>query len=220
MRVRNVSLPVAIGIFAAVLYNDWPLGYVFNPIASRVGLSSDLEAYGQPFNWFFIAGDIVCSLLIFIALWQLAAHITLKNRVTIAALSGLGLFGFMTIASAVLPLRCTANLEMCGFNPGQIHGLHDVTGALAAIGLFICLVAVWLLTRGAQHLNHWNGIMLILWSCWGLLFTLTPLPLIRQLPHIQLIGLLWEQVFLVLSGLGVALSIFSLDRFCRVETSK
>ena len=44
-------------------YASWPLGYWLNPVANR-GLASNLEAAHQPYNWVFIAFDIVSGLLI------------------------------------------------------------------------------------------------------------------------------------------------------------
>lgn len=220
MRFHARNLPVVVSIVAAIMYNDWPLGYIFNPIAAQLGLSSDLEAYGQPYNWFFICGDILCSLLLLFALWQLALRIKIKDRLVDVAFIGIGLFSIMTIASAVLPLRCTANIQLCGFNLEQVHGPHDLTAAFALVGLFIGMAATWVLTIGTYPFHRWSELLLIVWACWGLFFALSPLPLIRQLPHIQLIGLIWEQVFLILSGLGVVATIYSLDTLEPVASTK
>lgn len=211
MRVHTRNVPVVISIVAAIMYNDWPLGYVFNPIAARLGLSSDLEAYGQPYNWLFICGDILCSLLLLVALWQLALRIKTKDRLVAVAFVGLGLFSMMTIASAILPLRCSANIQSCGFKLEQVHGPHDLTAAFALVGLCIAMFATWALTIGTHPFHRWNELLFVLWACWGLFFALSPLPLIRQLPHIQLIGLIWEQIYLVLSGLGIVAAVYSLD---------
>ena len=58
-------------LIAGLLYSSWPLGYWLNPNAAK-GLASDLEALHQPFNWLFIALDILTGLFVAIACFKLS----------------------------------------------------------------------------------------------------------------------------------------------------
>lgn len=215
MGIKAHNLPVAMSIAAALIYNDWPLGFLFNPKVATIGLSSDLEAFGQPYNWFFIASDIMSALLLLLAIWLLAARHKSLGRLYNWALLGLILFSVMTAASAALPLDCARHLQRCAFNPGQVLGPHDITSGLAAFGLFIGMVATLELVRGFIRRYHWTSVLLIGWSVWGLLFTLTPLPAVRYVPHVRFIGVIWEQVFLVVSGIAVVSIVFCLEGLLR-----
>lgn len=205
------NLPVVLSIAAALIYNDWPLGFVLNPKVAPIGLSSDLEAYNQPFNWFFIGSDIVSALLILYTVLFLMLRKPTRDRFFRWALVGLCLFSVMTAASAALPLDCSKHLQSCGFNPGQVLGVHDITSGLAALGLFIGMAATLALVREFLRRFQWNAVLLIAWSAWGSLFTLTPLPAVRHVPQIMTIGIIWEQVFLILSGIAVVSVVYCLN---------
>jgi hypothetical protein len=112
-------------------------------------------------------------------------------------------------------LHCAQFLRSCGFNPGQVLGIHDITSALGALGMFIGMAATLVLVRGITRQYQWSAVLLIAWSFWGLLFILTPFPVVRHLPHVQVAGIIWEQVFLVISGIAVVYMVYCLDGLTR-----
>lgn len=55
--------------------------------------------------------------------------------------------------------------------------------------------------------------MLLVWSVWGLLFILAPIANAEKLPDIQQIAIIWQQVFLVLSGIGAYLIVAKVEKY-------
>ncbi len=125
---------------AAVLYSSWPLGFWLNPSAMRSGLASELGAFGQPYNWFFIAADVVSGMLLLAATVLLQRYLKLKSwaRVTMVLLS---IYGICGAVDAVLPLQCLPSLQVCGpvlNDPLLIlHGASDLLGSIALIGTLV-----------------------------------------------------------------------------------
>jgi hypothetical membrane protein len=163
-----------ITVAAAVLYSSWPLGYWLNPGVNR-GLASDLEAAHQPYNWIFIALDIISGLLICTASWwllKLMKHV--KLPLLRYAVIGFGAFGLLTAIDALLPLDCVNVLNRCGSvldDPTII--IHGIVSIGSIVGLTISIMSVWwLLARGGQAARglRWllNG-TLIVWFGFGLI---------------------------------------------------
>lgn len=198
------------GLLAALVYNSWPLGYVLNRRVAAHGLASDFGASGQPYNWVYIGGDVFCGVLVVVAIWLLVRYVRLSSQ-AITACVGIGIFGIMTAVSALLSLSCVSNIRACGYQPSQTLGAHDITGAVAAAGLFVGLVYAWRARADSGKLAHWNGALLFVWSLWGLAFTLVLLPSVQRAPHFSMVSIVWEQAFIVLSGAGVAAVIYSLS---------
>lgn len=147
---------IALSIAAAILYNSWPLGIFLNPKVSRVSLASGLEAVGQPYNWLFIGGDVLSSLIII-----LVSIILINNR-TISksfksiklALVFVILFGAGTIIDALEPLRCVQGIQTCpSFTQDHILLTHGIFSIAASIFLFMSLCILWFHQR-------YNGILI------------------------------------------------------------
>ncbi len=85
-------------VSSALLYCSWPLGFLLNPIASRTGLASELGAYGQPYNWVFIWGDIVSGVLLSAAVIMLIRLYRPDGWALLALilLAAYGVFGALT----------------------------------------------------------------------------------------------------------------------------
>jgi hypothetical protein len=200
-----------VAIVAALIYNSWPFGYLLNSRVARVGLSSDLEAYGQPYAWFFVSGDVLCGLLITgEVLYLFRGRVLHSLRADLLAL-GMSFLGLMTAASALVPLHCGSDIQTCGYQAGQSLGAHDVMGAIAAFGLFVAMFTAWWLSVENMKLNVISGVTLLLWSIWGLAFLLTPLSYVQSFHEIQALAVIWQQIFLILSGVGIVLSMRSLQ---------
>lgn len=131
---------------AGVAYASWPLGYIFNPSASKQGLASALEALNQPYNWVFIALDIVSSVLIlFIALkiWQKNIK-SIHSKFIDVIVANIALFSFGTIADTILPEHCLPGAASCpSWHQDHMLLLHGIFSIIAAINLFIIILIIW-----------------------------------------------------------------------------
>lgn len=197
---------LALSILAAVLYNSWPLGYILNPAVGRHDLASNLSAPGQPYNWLFTGGDIltgVIMLVLAIDLWRKFGR-TFAGR---AAALGYILFGVFTAASTLLPLGCSATDPRCGVYASQIFGPHVIAGGLASIGLFVSLIAAWII-GGRQKINSKYlrplQFVTLLWSISGAAY----IPLAITSNHLELS----QQIFLVFSGLAIIVIDLALNQ--------
>lgn len=127
-------------IASAVLYCSWPLGILLNPLASRRGLASELGAYGQPYNWLFIWGDIVSGILLVGAVFVLIRMYELQGWSKLALLL-LALYGICGACDASLPMSCLPSEHACGpvlHDPMLIiHGIFDLTGSVALFGTLV-----------------------------------------------------------------------------------
>jgi hypothetical protein len=140
---------------SGILYSSWPLGYVFNPAVAKAGLASGLEALHQPYNWLFIAADIVSSLLILLVCWLLwLRHKTIKQRRLLdIVLLNMAIFGAGTIADTLLPIHCEPSLQHCpSFTVDYFLLFHGIFSILAAISLFIILALLWWQERRSRVL--------------------------------------------------------------------
>lgn len=190
-----------IAALAGLLYNSWFLAYWLNPHVVRIGLSSDLEASGQPYNWVFIASDVLCATLLLAVVWTFRSK---KESLWLRGLAGYAVFAIMTAVSALLPLHCSADIRSCGFQAGQQFGLHDLASGLAALGLFFALLGAWLHNLHASKLLHYlSELVLLAWSLLGLLF------LLATLRDNHVVGM--QQLFLLLSGVAIWIVSYSLS---------
>lgn len=139
-----------LSVSAAILYNSWPLGHWLNPIVSKVSLASGLEAFGQPYNWLFIGGDILSSIIIVIVClliwWRIGA--AKIHKYTQIALVSIMLFGLGTTIDALLPERCVQGIQQCpSFTQDHLLLFHGIYSILASVFLFFSLVLLWLHER-------------------------------------------------------------------------
>jgi len=141
-----LRMSTILAVVAGVAYCSWPLGYILNPLVSRRGLASELGALHQPYNWLFIALDVLAGALVIAVarlLWPRA-----DGWVNKVVLTSFVLFGLLTAIDALLPMSCTPSLTTC---PGLDHQpmlvLHGIASFGASIGLFVSAVLVWWLRR-------------------------------------------------------------------------
>lgn len=193
---------VVLGVSAGILYCLWFLAYYLNPSALANFDVSALQAKGQPYYWFFIAGDVVTGVLIFL-LTLCLIKIFYKTPVWYKAsfwvcLVGLMTFGVMTAISCFLP-SCVAAASVCNQSTSTVFGAHNVTGGVASFGQFLSLAAALVLAhkKVSDNLYRATYLLLIVWSLCGLIFLYVSE---RTLPSAQSM----QHAFLVLSSLGVA----------------
>lgn len=131
---------------SGIFYGSWPLGYVYNPAVAKAGLASGLEALHQPYNWLFIAADIISGLLILLVCWLLwLKHRTIKQRRLLdIVLLNMVIFGVGTIADTLLPMHCEPSLQHCpSFRVDYFLLFHGILSILAALALFFGLALLW-----------------------------------------------------------------------------
>ncbi len=138
----SFRVSIVLAIVAGLAYCSWPLGYILNPLVSRRGLASELEALHQPYNWLFIMLDVLAgALTVAVArlLWRQADG--LMYRVVLA---NFALFGLLTAIDALVPMSCEPSLTSC---PSLSHQplliLHGIASIAASICLFLSAVLVW-----------------------------------------------------------------------------
>jgi len=148
------TIAAVLTIVSAIMYCSWPLGFWLNPVANRTGLASELGAFGQPYNWVFIFGDIISGALLVAAVVILMRLYKLNKwaRLALILLAAYGIFGAL---DAALPMSCLPSEQVCGSvwdDPLLIlHGIFDIGGSLTLIGT---LVAAALYVR--NHDKGWN----------------------------------------------------------------
>ena len=195
-------LALAFSLASALLYSFWLAGYALNPTTVKQLDLSALQASGQPFSSLFVLGDILTGLGIMVAAYfvnQFWRHSPVAQRKVLSiCLSGLLLFGIMTAVSSLLP-SCIANSRVCDTHLSQVLDPHDVTGGIAAIGLFVAgLGAIQLLDYKKTWLGHSLGAVLLGWLISGTLFVW-----LSVTAHTA--GLFMQRVWLLLSSLLITL---------------
>lgn len=151
----HIKFLTILSVTAGVLYNSWPLGHWLNPVVSKVSLASGLEAVGQPYNWLFIGGDVISSLIIivFCSLMWRNLRDTESHRLLDVSLVCTVLFAIGTIIDALLPLRCVQGLQVCpNFATDHLLLVHGIFSILASVFLFIGLLILWF--------YHWRNVLI------------------------------------------------------------
>jgi hypothetical protein len=162
-----------IAVISGLIYNSWPLGYILNPPVAHA-LASNLEGLHQPYNWVFISGDVVSSLiLIGICLFLLKKYG--KGRKWLQAVMVCSvLFSIFTIVDAALPLKCVAITEDCpSFTHDPLLFVHGVFSILASVFLFIAIFYLWRQLPKSWYLQT-ILIGYILFGIFSLIDALTP----------------------------------------------
>jgi len=164
----------ALAVTAGLLYSSWPLGYILNPEANR-GLASNLEASGQPYNWLFIALDIISGLLICYIAWRLYRRLQ-RGWLLKAAVMGFGSFGLLTAIDAMLPIDCVARVGIVCRpaleDPNFI--IHGIASIGSVQGLSVSIAALWWLVDRQYRLDtdRWLRVLLtgtlLVWLAFGL----------------------------------------------------
>ncbi|WP_179397722.1 DUF998 domain-containing protein [Demequina lutea] len=173
----NLRISKVLAVAAGLAYCSWPLGYVLNPLVSRRGLASELAALHQPYNWVFIALDVVAGALI-VAVSRLLWHRG-DGRANKVVLVNFALFGLLTAIDALLPMSCEPSLTTC---PSLSHQpmlvLHGIASITASICLFISAVLVWWQRRNQTGATIMSAFMVgwILFGIFSLYFLFRPGP--------------------------------------------
>jgi hypothetical protein len=134
-----------LGLLAAMAYSTWPLGYYLNPRVGATGYASELAVIGQPYNWVFIAGDVIAGILIVgivVLLWR---RFKPQLRTWHKWILGMfGLFGLLTIIAALLPMSCTPSISLCPQATEDWETfLHNSISIAAGITMYLTAFMVW-----------------------------------------------------------------------------
>jgi len=177
-RISYGQVAFGLCLLAGVLYNSWPLGFMLDNATAHHALASDLELIGHPYYWLFILGDLLTAACIIAAaiiarfyLWHMPDR-AIRTRL----LLGLVLFSVFTVASSLLPYRCsTAPLALCGAIHASKIGLDAITSSLAWLGLLVSLGSL----AFSDKLHPWMRQLvfgtLIIWLISAGLFVVTAL---------------------------------------------
>ncbi len=166
---KQFLLAAYLGVASGILYNSWPLGYWLNPLVSRRGLASELQAMNQPYNWLFVLLDVISGLLVMIVallLWRRSRYLAQK-----IALATFAFFGVMTIVSAVVPMNCEPSLTVCpSLTQQPLLLMHGISSILASVSLFVSVCVMW--WQKHQHKSaKLMSMVLVGWIAFGVVST-------------------------------------------------
>jgi hypothetical protein len=140
---------VACGLFlavAAVTYSSWVLEFVLpTGLNATESFLSELEGYGRPFRYVFIAGDKIAGVsAIAAAVFGWIAHAHHRDKLVSAGWIALGVFGLWTIADADSPVGCLARPGTHCPTPyhgmfAQLHNVHALTSTVAVNAIFLAM---------------------------------------------------------------------------------
>ena len=142
-----------LAVLAGILYCSWPLGAWLNPAVSGHKLASQLGGLHQPYNWVFIAGDILCGIACVVLSIQLWRHENrrLKRNILWIIVGGLVVFGVGTALAAAVPVRCETALHSC---PSPLHDsqllVHGIASVVSSVALGCSLLVLY-----ALRLTDW-----------------------------------------------------------------
>jgi hypothetical protein len=160
---------------AGLLYSSWPLGYILNPVVSRSGLASALEAVHQPYNWVFISGDVVSSLIMILICWLISLR--LKGHGSrgflVFVLTNIVIFAFGTIMDTLLPEHCLPENVSCpSWHVDHLLLAHGIFSILASLCLFFGLFVMWWENKTVLFYLLMVGYMIF--GLWSLVEALSP----------------------------------------------
>lgn len=132
---------VWLSLVAGVLYSSWPWGFVLDPVVGRSSLASGLEAPHHPYNWLFIAMDVMTGLVLAgIGIYQLRKHPHRTARVVVISYL---IFGILVAVAALTPLVCDPTTQSCGPLLHNTHALIHGFASIASVSfLWVALVVV------------------------------------------------------------------------------
>lgn len=136
----------ALASLAGILYSSWPLGYMLNPGVSSKGLASALEALNQPYNWIFITGDVLSSILVLLICWLIWRHHKADNqrRFINLVLANIAVFALGTVSDTLLPERCLPGAISCpSWRQDHLLLVHGIISIVASLCLFLALAFIW-----------------------------------------------------------------------------
>lgn len=156
-----------LGIIAALVYSSWPLGYILNPAAAHNAFASQFEASGQPYNWLFIALDIlsgVCLLICGGLQW-------LKSKSIASKLSILSymVFAILVIAAALIPFNCNSATSMClDVTHSPLLIVHGLASTISVIALLFSIILVIRIPSAEIKFPKHNIIPILIITSWAL----------------------------------------------------
>ncbi len=192
----------------ALIYNSWPLGYWLDNHTAKFGVPSDLEDPHHAYSWVFICGDVITALLILALTLYLARRlVNLRLRYAWVSLTlGLFLFGFFTGFGAAAPDRCHGRFSACLVILQDKVSVDGIESTLAFSGLLIALFSIAILSLGLNR--YYQLLAWIMFICW---FILGAIFFHRSVYRQNIHNI--EQVFLVLSGIGLVISGMVIDKY-------
>lgn len=124
---------LVLSLFAALLYNSWPLAYWLDPVSLHNNYLSVLEVSGRPYAWVFALGDALTAAIVIAIGARLLKLFSSTRRIMASYIT----FGAATLFEAVTPIsnRCGESISACGISPLQILSWHDAASIIAALGL-------------------------------------------------------------------------------------
>lgn len=192
------------GFIAAILYSSWPLGYFLNPIIARQDYASELESAHQPYNWLFIALDILTGVVLIIVgiiQWRRTNRLTFRLSIV-----GYELFAVLVIAAAIAPFNCNSITQNCVALADQpafiVHGFSSIFSVVFLFGSLVLLCKV-LYERHAIKLLVMVGVVVILWGMTGL-YALYQL-------EIGVKSNLIQYIFITICSISIALAVGLID---------
>jgi len=205
---------VWLGVFAAILYSSWPLGFILNPHVARNALASQLEAPGQPYSWLFIALDILCGLALLAG--GLLQWFKSKNLISRLCVIGYMSFAILIIVAALVPFNCDSLSASCADVAHSpliiIHGLASIT---SVIFLFVSIVLAVAQLLYKQVFRWFNTLPIFLLLCW----CLTGFSALLLYKHHRADENIVQYVFITICSLSLILSVVSIERLA-IELSK
>ncbi|MGD0284627.1 MAG: DUF998 domain-containing protein [Candidatus Saccharimonadales bacterium] len=167
--LKDKIKPITFGlaIFAAILYNIWPLGYALDPSVLHNSYVSSLEVSGKPYAWLFILADILTGIIAIIIGFNVR-KIEPHNRVSFMSYI---LFGLATGIDAIIPIasRCEVSISACGISPSQILSPHDIASIVAAFSIFaILLNAKHQFYKNNENIYKWITFAYWAWCATGI----------------------------------------------------
>lgn len=161
---------VTLTVLASILYSSWPLGYILNPVVAGKGLASELGALRQPYNWVFIATDVLTGVAVTVAAYMIwwVMH-DKRSRWLLAVLVSYVVFGVSTAADALMPMKCVPSLQRCpGISQDHMLIVHGVASILAAVSLFVSVMLVWYRHHNVGQ-SLLMSVMVAAWALFGLM---------------------------------------------------
>jgi hypothetical protein len=165
-----------LSLIAGIVYNSWPLGYALNPAVAHHGLASELAGVNQPYNWVFIYGDVVGSLIMLFVIWKIwldASHYK-ETKLVWVTLGGVVLFCISASVAALCPVQCVSAVQQCpSFEHNPITLLHAITSVLAGLGLLVAVTGLWWKKQRDYYLTI-QFIVFFLTGSWALIILFIP----------------------------------------------
>lgn len=158
-----------LGCLAAILYSSWPLAFILDPRVGRHELASMLEAPHAPYNWVFIAADVLTGITVTImAVTQLPKWRI--SRIKTATILGYWLFGLLVGVAAMTPLECDPQVRACGSLLQHpliiVHGFASIGSCIALLASLLLLGTV--ILQPTYNSKQIKIIYLLLVSGWAL----------------------------------------------------